>query len=118
MSRQDKLRSGEFDHSKILEARRNQILEELSFADVSSFIDATDDANKALKGEYNQLSHELETLQSELAMDPLAILPPEIWTDIIREATNKNDINLSATDALLLLTLVNNQWRTKILKSL
>jgi len=91
----------------------DQILETIHESALSS---SAEDADKeALKREYNRLSNELEELRQAPAIDPLARLPPEVWTEIIREAAEENDINLLSTDVLLLLTLVSREWRTKIL---
>ena len=95
---------------------RDQILE--IYQSTRTFI--SDDGARAdkvspLKKEYNQLSNELESLKQASTMDPLALLPPEVWTEIIRETTKENGDNLLPTDTLLPLTLVSREWGRKIL---
>ena len=68
----------------------------------------------ALRQEYNRLFNELESLQRAPLVDPLTRLPPEIWTEIIRETAGENSVNPPPTDILLSLTLVSREWNRKI----
>jgi hypothetical protein len=78
--------------------------EDLSFADISSHIDHI--TNKALTGEYSQLSHELEALQSEPTMDSLAIFPLRYLEEQYK----------SANECTALLTPLKNLWKTTIFR--
>jgi len=94
---------------------RDQILE--TIYDSTLAPDDGDGADKesTLKQEYNRLYDELGGLLKPASpMDPLALLPPEVWTEIIRETAERNVVNLPPTDALLLLTLVSREWSGKI----
>ena len=98
-----------------LRSRRNQILEDIYHRE--SVVDGKEAEVEASKQEYNRLSRELEILLRKPPTDPLVSLPPEVWTDIIREAADDSSINLPSTDVLLLLTLVSNGWSRKILNT-
>jgi len=92
---------------------RDLIMEKIHDSALPSSIGEADKG--LLKHEYNRLSNELESLKQAPPMDPLARLPPEVWTEIIRETAEENGVNLSPTDALLLLTLVSREWSTKVI---
>jgi len=93
----------------------DRILEDLHLADATSRLG--EEEKKALKQEFNQRSQELEGLIQGPTMDPLVSLPPEVWIDIIRQATSGNRTNLSSMDALFPLALVNEEWCTSILNT-
>jgi hypothetical protein len=96
-----------------VQARCDAILEDIFCDPIQGSINQGD--KEALKEEHNRLSRELEDLRLGPLGDPLAALPPEIWTAIIQEATRENEANLSPIDALLVLTLVSTEWSAKIL---
>ena len=66
----------------------DQILETIYESGLTSNINEAD--KEALKQESNRLSNEIESQKQMPPMDPLARLPPEVWTEIIQEATEEN----------------------------
>ncbi|KIM19781.1 hypothetical protein M408DRAFT_30931 [Serendipita vermifera MAFF 305830] len=71
---------------------------------------------KDLKQEYNSVSRQLDALTYSSLSDPLVALPPEIWEDILYQATRSRNISdLSCVDASLVLSLVSQDWCSKIL---
>ncbi|KIM22295.1 hypothetical protein M408DRAFT_12113 [Serendipita vermifera MAFF 305830] len=97
-----------------LQGRSNALLETIYATDIKS--DLPLDETKVLKQEYNHVSRQLDQLTYSILPDPLVILPPELWGDILYEATrNEDTFDPPPVEASLILTLVNADWCTKIL---
>ena len=101
---------------RTLRNRCNEILENIYRSELASDSDMRKEHREALKREYNQLSLALDGLYQAYPRDRLLSLPPELWTEIIWEVVNENGFNMTSTDALLILTLVNSRWRAEIMK--
>jgi hypothetical protein len=94
-----------------LRNRCDQISQEIQDGEVH----INGEGSQDLKGEYNRLSRQIDDLCCEPTMDPLVVLPPEIWTEILHEAATENGINLSTTEAMLLFTSVTRNWNKMLL---
>lgn len=95
-----------------LETRCDQILHEIHGKDQQGHLE---ERIEGLKDEYNRLSQELDDVRYRSSTDPLVILPPEIWIDVLREATSENGRHTSPIGALLSICFVSKRWSTKIL---
>jgi hypothetical protein len=90
----------------VLRDRRSRItaqIEELEQATVLSPIESNRIYN--FKEEYNLLVDEEDEIRPERSADPLEVLPPELWPDILPSTARE----------LLILTLVCDKWRDAVL---
>lgn len=98
-----------------IQMRRNRLLEDVNSA--SGMLQIGQNDSKALNQERDEHPNRQEDPHNTYTMDPLHFLPAELWIDIVREATIRAGTTMSTIDALLLLTLVSSDWRTKLISA-
>ncbi|KIM21774.1 hypothetical protein M408DRAFT_29287 [Serendipita vermifera MAFF 305830] len=86
--------------------KKQNIIQEIAGLEARSDGDETRmDRIRALREQYNLLVDEEEEKNTRRLVDPLQVLPPELWTEFLPQDASE----------LLVLTLVCNQWRTTLL---
>lgn len=73
--------------------------------------------SRILWKKYNRISDELYILQRGVIHDPLMVLPPELWIQILLVAIDSEPAYKQPIGSLLLLTLVSQHWCEAIINT-
>lgn len=105
------------DTTQQLLDKRYRVLKTIHHLQHSS--DHNPSALRDLTASFNSIVSNLDALNTSSLLDPLDILPPELWEAIFRDAATDSTRGFDriATDEVLIYTLVSKKWQWAILST-